>query len=280
MEENCSFWNVFRCMEACRSLYLSIQPAFNFCFQFLHLVFHWRYSTGLEEILLVLLDMLILLDNAGRCFSRERNSVELIPLFLSFESFSHVSSPAQEKPLTSRTCASSSTPAGPRALPSTSARRRTAPGCPTSTTVAPVRAPTTKSTAASSAPGRMSSRRSAPMSSATSPLSPEATWPSRPWRGGPAPTTLTTALCCRYVSRTVSVRCNELSLPVESLWIVALCRLGCTTALTQSERPCTARLGWTIHREALEGRGELLSLLIVSLWYKKANPVVLGVICQ
>lgn len=62
--------------------------------------------------------------------------------------------------------------------------------------------------------------------------------------------------------------------------MVALCRLGCTTALAQSERPCTARLGWTVHREALEGRGELLSLLIVSLWYEKANLVALRVICQ
>lgn len=152
-------------------------------------------------------------------------------------SLSHVSSPPQEKPLTSRTCASSSTRAGPRALPSTSARRRTALGCPTSTTVGPVRAPTTKSTVASSAPARTSSRRSAPMSSATSPLSPEAMWPSQRWRGGPVPTTLTTALCCRCVSRTMSVRWSELSLPVGSLCMVALCSLGCTTALTRSERP-------------------------------------------
>lgn len=134
--------------------------------------------------------------------------------FLSFESFSRVSSPPQEKPLTSRTCAWSSTPAGPRALPSTSARRRTALGCPTSTTVGPVRAPTTKSTGASSTPARTSSRRSAPMSSATSPLSLGATWPSQRWRGVLVPTTLTTAPCCRYVSRTLLVRWCEVSLPV------------------------------------------------------------------
>lgn len=148
----------------------------------------------------------------------------------------------QEKPLTSHTCGSSSTPAGPRALPSTSAHRRTALGCPTSTTVGPVRAPTTKSTAASSARGRTSSRRSAPMSSATSPLSPEATWPSQRWRGVPVPTTLTTALCCRYVSRALSVRWSELSLPVESLWMV-MCWLGCTTAPTHSERPLHSWVG-------------------------------------
>lgn len=104
VEENCSFWNVFGCTEACRSLYLSTQPALNFCFRFLHLVFAWRYCTGLEEILLVLLDMLILLDSAGRCFSRERIAVQLFPFF-SVLSLSHVSPLPHRKSLWHHLCA-------------------------------------------------------------------------------------------------------------------------------------------------------------------------------
>lgn len=103
----------------------------------------------------------------------------------------------QEKLLTSRMCASSSIPAARRASPFTSARGKTGPGSRTSTTVAPARTPTRRQTAASSGQEGTSSRPCARMNSVTFLLSPGATWPFRPWKDGPAPTTLTIALCCR-----------------------------------------------------------------------------------
>lgn len=148
--------------------------------------------------------------------------------FKLFESLMSVLSHVQERPLTSRMCVWSFTPVGQRALQSTNAPGKMAHGCPTSITVAPVRARITKSTGALFGLGRMSSRRSARMSSVTSPLSPGATWHSRRWRDVPAPITLTTAPCYRYVSRTKSVGWSESSLfSCWGWWLCAECGLRC-----------------------------------------------------
>lgn len=238
---------MFGCTEIHRSVYLSTQSSCWLSPLVSSPRLCWEIPCWCYWALLILLH--------GPRGDLNRTVVQLSSVFvLSWVFLMTFSSHLQERPSTSHTCVWSSTPAGRRALQSINAPGKMAHGCPTSTIAGRVRAPITKSIGVLFGLERMSSRHSAQMSSVTSPLSLGATWLSQRWRGDPVPTTLTTALCYRYASGSISDGLGwVLLLSCHGWQLCANCGLHLQPLFSLKDS-WTGKLGWMIRRNAFEER--------------------------